>query len=242
MPRVTVVTQQVTVVLTPTPLPPEPTPPYQDPQRRDAVLDGLGKAVALPGATPTTAVAIVDADVLAVVDDGDPEAWSSLPDSAVTPTPGVTPAELVVTPTPGLFGGMRYFDLSKVDLAKAKPEELPVFNWPPVAIAEPGTYRLFAHVPSQHGTVVVGYSAKLIGADGVEADVKIGQQDVVAVDQSTLSDQWIVLGDVQLDRAGSLRVSARPSKPGTNIGNLPAEAAFDTLAIVRVNQASPSTQ
>lgn len=236
MPRVTVVTQQVTVVLTPTPLPPEPTPPYQDPQRRDAVLDGLGKAVALPGATPTTAVAIVDADVLAVVDDGDPEAWSSLPDSAVTPP------ELVVTPTPGLFGGMRYFDLSKVDLAKAKPEELPVFNWPPVAIAEPGTYRLFVHVPSQHGTVVVGYRAELIAADDSTAPLPIGGQEEVAVDQSTLSDRWIVLGDVQLDAVGSLRVSARPSKSGIKIGTSPAEAGFDAIVIVRVRPAGSGAQ
>lgn len=264
-PRVTVIRQQMTVVVTPTPLPPTPTPvptftptpeptaaptqeptpepistpmpAYSDPVRISQVLEGLQKFYTLTGTALANTVPISVTDVVAVVDDADTEGMLLLSTGVITTTVLPTRTNSITVATPGLLGGMRYFDLRNTN-----PANYPVFVWPPVVIADPGVYRLLIHVPSQHGTMMVGYRAELTGADGATMMLRINDLDEVPLDQSRFSDQWVMLGELRLDAASSLKVSARPLRPDARIGTAPAAAGFDAIAIVRVRPAGSGTQ
>lgn len=204
---------------TPTPETPTPTPipAFQSEDRITQILPDLAKAVK-PDGNPI-AFTVVVADVVAALDDSDPGSEPQSPNNG--------PA-FVQTPTPGLFGGMRYVNLAAVTDQNLWPE----FRWPAAPIDQPGSYQVFVHVPKSHGTARMNYRADLLSAEGAATPLQLAGQDSVELDQSPFSNQWVNLGLIDVSTSGSLRISAKPTGTGAQIGNIPLEAAFDAIAIV----------
>lgn len=258
-PRETVVTQVVTATPThtpthtPTPTPTEtpvptdtpaptetPVPPFVDVSRKESFFVALSSVAVAAGVAPVTSTLTITSttgvtdtvagaspitstltisDVAAILDDADPGAGlyrNAQPAGDVT---------LESDSNNGLFGGMHFVRLATppADFASLR------FLWPGPSSLEPGAYRLFVHIPSEHGTVSVGYSVEAMIGEAANP-LPINGETEATFDQSTYDNQWVALGSFVLTEAMGLRVAAQP---GT--GTQPTkQAGFDAIAIVRL--------
>ncbi len=234
-PQIVRETVEVQVIVTVTPLPPTNTPVsaetptptetpvpeaalppvYQDTVRIEAVLAGINAATQLPGVTPPTEPATLDA-VFAVLDDGD--------DGARYNEEGVPNAGSTSRSNLGLLGGMRYLNLAQV-----VSTEVPLYAWPVVTAAPSGAYRLLVHIPAENGTVEAEYGVNLLRTDGTQLQLSINDEPRRRLNQQEYSNQWIDLGVFEITEPGDLRIVAQAVRTGAE----DERAAYDAVAIIR---------